>query len=69
MERRTDLLDAISQRYQELRSVSKEERRELEIEIRGLAEEYKARTTDDDRQARRVNPDPLIAETPHRRYG
>jgi hypothetical protein len=67
--RRTDLLEAISQRYQDLRSVSRDDRRSLEIEIRALAEQYKATTTDDDRVSRRVNVDPVYWETPHRRYG
>jgi hypothetical protein len=67
--RRIDLLEAIRQRYQALRSVSRDDRRSLEIEIRALAEQYKATTTDDDRVARRVNVDPVYAETPRRRYG
>jgi hypothetical protein len=66
--RRPDLLDAISQRYQELRSVSRDERHALEIEIRALVEQYKATTTDD-RLARRVNLGEPVSETPRRRYG
>jgi hypothetical protein len=66
--RRIDLLEAIRQRYQALRSVSRDERRSLEIEIRALAEQYKA-TTEEGRLARRVNPGEVEVETPHRRYG